>query len=61
MSRLRLPDHAKRVQLSITLSPTTLSILDAYVKEGWAETRSRGIEAAILLLRTMNPAEKRRK
>lgn len=48
MSRPKLPPHARRVQVSLTLSSAALAILDAFVAAGQAATRSAAAETAIM-------------
>lgn len=48
MSRPKLPQHARRVQVSLTLSSAALAILDAFVAAEQAATRSAAAETAIM-------------
>lgn len=55
MSKPKLPAEKLRISISISLSPTAVAILDRYVRDGRAETRSRAAEIAILELYASEP------
>lgn len=60
MTKPGLPESQRRQAISVTLSPAVIAMLDTWIKQELAQTRSAAVELAIVTADQIRAANKRR-